>query len=226
MFDKVWEWIKGHPILVALIAGALVILYLVSGSSSNAASASGGQSGPSDAAVNAAAGVQIAQIQAQAQGAQLQAGLAAANENNAANLTLASIQAQVANYQVEQAANVQIAGINAAQAVQTAGLQTQQTVALANDATQAQIASLSAATDQARIKAVVDISNAPYAVQMAQINALGPGGLASIINHAEGTKNSFVSIGGITAGRNTPPSQLGGVANAVGSLGSAIAAII
>ena len=234
---KIWDWIKGHPIIVIGTLGALLVFYVLynaasNGTSNAASSVTGGQ--PSDAVVQAGAAVQIAQTQAQA---------ASDSQNAQINgaITVAGINAQVANYQVEQQANVQSLGITTAGQVSQAGISSQQTIALAQAAEAAQIASISAtvqnniandnaATDQARINAVTQISNAPYAVQIANINAgmetaknLGSKDIASLINHATSTGGS-INIGGVSAGGGSGASSSGN--SLVAGIGAAIAAII
>lgn len=223
---EAWDWIKAHPVIVIGGLGVIVLFYLLSNSGSSSGDSAAAAGGPSDAEVNAGAQVNIAQLQAQAHGQDIQASLSALSGNNATQITLAGISAGVQNYQTEQSANVAELGINAQRDVQTAGLQTQQIIALANDATQVQMQSLIEMTNQTRINAVRDITNAPYAVQVAQLTALGPGGLADVIKGAERTKNSYLSIGGITAGRNTPPSQWGALGGIASGIGSALAAVI
>lgn len=221
IFHNAWDWIKKHPLIVVAVIGILFILYLVSTVSSGGTTTVT-DSQPSDAAVQAGAAVQIAQLQAQSGSDQLNAALSAQQSNNAASITYAGIQAQVANYQTEQSANVQTIGIQAQENVSTQGIQSQQAIALANDATQVQLQQITASTQQSQIAGIVSIYNAPYNLQEAQLTALGPGGLSTAIQTAQDVKNAYLNIGGIQAGRNT---NSGGSASAASSIGSAISGI-
>lgn len=226
MFERSWIWIKEHPVYVIGGLGLLIILYFVFSSGSSSSGDSGGAvaaSGPTDAEVQAAGAVQIAQLQGQEQGAQISAALSANANNNATRLALAQTSAQVANYQTEQQANVQQVGINAAAQVQEAGLQSQQVIALANNATQVAIQQSTDAVREAQINGVVQIANAPYAAQVATVTALAPA-LPALAKEAAGTKNSYLTLpGGITIGRNTPPSNVGAqIGQAAGGLASLI----
>jgi len=242
MFHHGWEWIKAHPVTVALILGALVIIWLVSGSGSNQSSGTAVASDPSDAAVQAGTALSIAQLQAGVQGQQISAQLSAVNTNAAAGVTVAGLQADVAKYQTEQQANVAGAGIQAQQNIQIAGFQTQQVIALANNATQVSLAQTAADVEQTRISSVASIYNAPYLAQMNLYDNLSKGGtdkegrngLVQLLYGAEGTKGSQLILpGGVAAGRvgsaggqlfgssfgnSSAAGAVGGVANFAASL--------
>jgi hypothetical protein len=206
--EKAWEWIKSHPVYVIGGLGVLVLFYvLYSAGSSTSTGAATSATGPTDAEVNAAAAVQTAQIQSKEANDQLTAQLSAQQNNNATQLAIANVAASVQNNTTSAQSAVSLAGISAQQQVQTAGITSQQIIALANDATQAQLASTAADVQKTQIGAVVSIANAPYDAQTAEVQALGPGGLTSVLKGAEGTKNAYVNIGGISAGRNTPASS-------------------
>lgn len=226
MFHKTWEWIKSHPLLLAGIFGGFVVLYLiykVAGGGSSGGDVVYQQSGPSDAAVQAGAALSVAQLQAGAASQQTSAQLSAVQNNNATAVSIAGIQARVANYQVEQSANVQSLGIQAQEAIQQAGITSQQAITLGGYATQAQIASINANVETTKINAIKDVYNAPYDLQEAQLTALGPGGLAATLHWANTVKNAYVNVGGITAGRNTPQSNTGGaIAGALSGVASII----
>jgi hypothetical protein len=209
--ENAWDWVKGHPVYIAGGLAILAIIYFAYSASSGSGSATttyAGATGPTDAAVNAAASVQTAQLQLTAQTNQVNAALQANESNNAAGITIAGLQAQVATYQTEQAANVQELGITATKDIQLAGLATQtaiaqsnndvithqadlaSSVAIANAATFAQIASLQSAENIARVNAAVTVATVPYAAavainhdnnatQQAQLTAIsGPNGQA------------------------------------------------
>lgn len=221
-----WEWIKAHPLWIVGGIGALVLIYVAANAGGGGSTVVAGASGPSDAEVNAAAQLQLAQAQGAQAGAQYTAQLQGQAQQIGGQIQLATISAQVANYQTEQQANVQSLGISAQRDVQLAGNQSQQLIALANDATQVQMQSLIESTNQARIAGVVAISNAPYMAQVATINALAPA-LPALALKAATTKNSYLQLpGGVNIGRNTPPSQWGALGGVVSGIGSAIAAII
>lgn len=225
MFEQAWDWAKAHPLFIAAGVGAIVLVYLFSGSSGGGSSGSvAGPAGPTDAEVNASAQLQAAQIGASVQTQQIGAALEANNNNNATAIAQSTIGAQVANYQTEQAANVQVAGINASQQVQMSGIQSQTLIALANDAAQSNAAALAADVDKARIQAVTDISNGPY--QYAAMELQTVANSPALIKFA-GVKNSYLQVPGLTLGRNTPQSNTGtAIGSAIGGLGAAIAAII
>jgi len=244
VFHKFFEWIKAHPVTVAPILGALVIVWLVSGSGSSNNSGTAVASGPSDAAVQAGTALSIAQIGAGVQGQQISAQLSAVNTNAAAGVTIAGLNADVAKYQTEQQANVAGAGIQAQQNVQIAGFQTQQVIAIANNATQVSLAQTAADVEQARISSVASIYNAPYIAQSNLYDNLAKGGtdnqgrngLVQLLYGAEGTKGSELILpGGVAAGRvgsgggslfgstyGGSSSPLGGVANFAAALVSLI----
>lgn len=231
MFHRTWEWIKTHPLMLAGIFGGFVILYLIykvaGGGSSDGTTVNYSQAGPSDATVQAGAAVSIAQLQGQAAATQTQAQLAAEQNSNATAVSIATLQAQVANYQVEQQANVQSLGITEQAAIQQAGITSQQAITLGGYATQAQIASVNADVQKTKINAIENIYDAPYQLQEAQLTALGPGGLADVIHWANSVKNSYVNIGGISAGRNSPQSTSGNaIAAAAGSAVQGIGAML
>lgn len=211
ILQKAGHWIKEHPLAILGILGGLVVVYLLV----NMSSGSGGgttvvQSGPSDAAVQAGAAVQAAQIQAQGQVNQLNAELAAVNSNNAANIAIATLQAQVQQYTATKSADVSLSGIDAQKQVQIAGLTTQQIIAAQQNATNVAMAQLSASVDIAKAQSIASIYNAPYQAMSDFYNAAASGGvdnqgrngLVQLIYGAEGTKGSTLILpGGIMAGR-------------------------
>lgn len=224
MFEKVWHWIKTHPIIVMGIIGVLVLFYLLSSSSSSASASSSGTTGPSDA-------LQAAELQANVQLAGQQAAAGVANNQTAAAVTVAGINADVQKYQTEQAANVSEVGIAAQKDVQLAGFQSQQVIQLASDATQVQLQQSTDAVRMAQINGVVAIANAPYQVQEDTINALASSNVSGVgtgnvsgsalgvaFVKSLGIKNAYLTLpGGISAGRATPTSNSSGIAGSIAS---------
>lgn len=231
------EFVKHHPLSIALGVGAVVLLYLLysSSSSSSGAQTASYAAGPSDAAVAASASVANTQIQANAAANQTNAELTASQNQQAASIALAQIQANSAAYSTDATTTVNIAGINAQQQVQIAGISAGvQTADLANQAALAQAgiyehifdaqsnAQISASNNAAMV-ATTQL-NDTAAIQLGQINAgvqtaqtLGSSKLASLINHAQSTGGS-INIGGITAGGGSGASN--GVATTIGALGN------
>jgi len=200
---EAWEWVKTHPVYIVGGVGAIILFYVLysnmSGTSDQTIVA--GSAPPTDAEVQSAAAVQIAQLQAGAATNQLGAQLQAVQSNNATGIAIAQLQATSSNYQVEQAANVQELGITTQGQVQLAGITAQTTIAqyqatvqqhaddlaasvqIANAATYAAIAASQSATDQARITAATTLGLAPYqaAVQLGeQQKELGEVGLYAL----------------------------------------------
>jgi len=242
MFHRALEWIKSHPVTVALVLGGIFIIWIVSRSGGGSSDVQTVQSGPSDAAVQAGTALSIAQLQAGVQGQQIGAQLSAVQTQAAAGVTIAGLNADVAKYQTEQQANVSQAGIQAQQNIQVAGFQTQQVIALANNATQVSLAQTAADVENNRINSVTQIYNAPYLAQMNLYDNLAKGGtdnqgrngLVQLLYGAEGTKGSQLILpGGVAAGRvgsaggqlfgssfgnSSAAGAVGGVANFAASL--------
>lgn len=226
MFAQTWGWIKSNPYTVLAIVGALALIYIVfsRGSTAGTGMAVYGPASPSDAAIASAAQVQVAQMQAGLAAGQTSAQLEAIRTNNATEISIAQIQASVANYQTEQAANIQTLNIGASRDIQLQGIQSQQIIQMAAFATQAQIEANRAATDQKRIESVVAIANAPYELQKTQITTLGSQGLTTVLKRALEVRGSSINIGGISAGRGN--SSGGGFGDILGGILGGIAAII
>ena len=179
MFDNAWEWIKHHPIIIIGLLGVVAVFFLLSGSSSSAGTSVAGTTGPTDAEVNAGAQVTLGQQALQGQSQQLNAELSATQSNNNTALSIAGIQGTVANYQTEQAANVQSLGITAARDVNMAGITSQQVVSLANDATQVAISRIAG-----------DVTKSGYAAQTQQLGIVTSGNVAI----TQANDNTFQAI--------------------------------
>lgn len=238
---EAWEWIKSHPVYVIGGIGALVVVYLLLSSRGSTAAQQQvvtGPQQPSDAAVQSAAAVQTAQLQLSAQNNQLQAQLAATQSNNATAVTIAGLQGRVAQYQTEQAANVQEAGISAQKDVSLAGVQSQQAIAsyaaqtqqhqddlaaqvqIANAATYAQIASLQTQATTAQTQAYADVqkTQAQYAFLGSAIQSQTALKKSSLnITTPGGASVSFVNAKG-PAGGTSAGGILGGIGSILGAL--------
>lgn len=145
------EWIKEHPVTLALGLGGLLLVYVLmraAGGGSSGGNVSYTSPQPSDAAIQAGAAVTMGQLQLQGQGQQINGELAVTNTNASRDITIAGLSADVAKYQTEQGANVQALGITATADVNKAGISSQEAIALANDATQAFHDQLAAAVTQ------------------------------------------------------------------------------
>lgn len=148
---KTWVWIKGHPLIVILGVGALILLYLVFSSSGGGGGGTvvqaqgGGGTDPNE--LQAQTAITLAGIQAQGQSQQISAQQDVANNQIAASLAAAQIGANSQDY---------VAALGAA--VQTSGIQSAENVSLAGIRSQVQLADISADVSSKQIAANVDMA--------------------------------------------------------------------
>lgn len=236
-----WEWIKTHPVYVIGGVGALLVVYFILSSRGGTSGQTvvTGSAAPTDAEVQGATAVNLAQLQLAGQGQQLQAQLSATNVQAQTAVTIAGYQADVQKYQTEQAANVQELGITAQRDVQIAGLTTQQTIAQYSADVQTHQADVAAQVDIAKSLALSNIfasqadvqktqietqgnlAMAPYVLATKQLEAItGPGGqnLKDALYRSQSVVGSGLSIGGIIAQRGGTPTSgvdVAGIARSV-----------
>lgn len=134
---KVLEWFKKHPLAIVAIVGAVILLFMLGGSRSSAAS-SGGPSGPSDAEIQANAAITTAQIGASSHAA-----------DTSAQVSIAQIQSNAAMYQADKDAALKSVEAQYTRDEQLAGIQGQ--IQVAEYAAETNKMQIQSQTDQAAI---------------------------------------------------------------------------
>ena len=215
---KVFAWIKAHPLTLVLIAGALILVFLLFGGSSGTA-----QTTVAGTTVDPNAAAEIASS-TQLQTAQIQSSTALTGQANQQAFQLAEdqINANTTAYTTNVGAQVQLAGIGASQDVQLAGIQGQ-----------VQLADLQNQSNLAQAQVYSNIFTSQQQTQQTQYNdaaavaingqnvqgavALAPYQVASTAlstgNLNLGTKDSYLNLPGISTGRATnytPPGATAG----------------
>lgn len=244
---KLFHWIKEHPLILALIAGVIVLFIILRGSS-NGSAVQAANAGPSDTAIAANTQLQLAQIASSTQEYQTNAQLAASQNDTAASLALAQIQANTQQYITAQNASVNLSGIQAQENVQMAGIQGQTqlaqisahtneqqiaanvAIAQSQSATYQAITNAQAETQQHAIDAQAAIALAPYQYEASVAHdiysTLGSGGLQDVLNNATRIKDAIVNLPGLSAMRATNFVPPGGSAQAPSGIGAAISGAV
>ncbi len=217
--QKTIHWIKEHPLVIVLVIGAGILLLLVLGGGGAPANSTATVNGPSDAAVQAAAGLQAAELQSNLGMAQVSASLTGKESDNATAIALGTINANTAQYTADLQTALGVAGVNAQESIQIAGIDSQTQLAdISRQSSQdqlnatVQIAALNAKTysditmaqaneqiAQYQYSAAVQI--APYQTVSDLYTTLGSSGLTSLITGAEATKGAVLQLPGINVGR-------------------------
>lgn len=217
-----WAWVKEHPLMIAAIVGAIVLVVFFARSGSSAPVTAVVPSGPSDAQVAAGNQLQMAQLEAQARVFGIQAGLEQAREELGTRVAISQIEANTARYQTEVQGDIQQSGIAAQTLVATRGLQTQEF--LGEQVTQQNLHNVAAQVNMAAITADTYRSLAEYQAEttIASFETqrdIQMGSYDRDISIARISANTSSNIAGSQAKAATESSKWG----ALGAIGGAIA---
>ncbi len=215
--EKTIHWIKEHPLVIVLVIGVGILLLLVF-SGGSPANSSATVNGPSDAAVNAAASLQAAQLQSNLGMAQISAQLTGKESDNSTAIALGTIGANTSMYTADLQAALGALGVHSQEDIQLAGIAAQTqladisrqaskdqinaTVAIAalNAQTYSDITNAEAQKEIAQYQYSAAVQIAPYAAISTLYTTLGPN-LEKIITGAEATKGAVLQLPGINVGR-------------------------
>lgn len=217
--QKTIHWIKEHPLVIVLVIGAVVLFMLVFSGGGAPANSTASVNGPSDAAVNAAASLQAAQLQANLGMAQVSANLAGKESDNSTAIALGTIGANTSQYTADLQAALGIAGIHSQENIQLSGIQEQTMladisrqssrdqlnatveIAALNAKTYSDITNAQANAEIARYQYTAAVQIAPYQAVSDLYTTLGSANLEKVITGAEATKGAVLQLPGINVGR-------------------------